>query len=120
MIFKVSKANCRFNELSVGVGQTATSTSYRCDHCSVINTLTHSAFDKALFKDSSVFNQDLLELINAVRKFERGHWEEFLDFKCRGCNSPVRVIYEPNEFRMGCHYYQLKLVIEAASAKRTS
>ena len=114
MSLKVTEAKERFSQLDIGAGQEATRTAFRCRNCSTVNNFTQKVFDQAIFKDSSVLSQDHLESINGARKFERGNWEEFFDFKCSGCGNPVRVIYVPNEFRMGCHYYQLKQVVEVA------
>ena len=115
MSFKVIEAKERFSELDIGAGQEADRTSFRCGNCSTVNNFTQKVFEQALFEDSSILSQERVESINGARKFERDNWEEFFDFKCSGCNNPVRVIYVPNEFRMGCHYYQLKQVIEVAS-----
>lgn len=108
----ISDPKDRFSALSLGAGRKDNRTEYRCPTCATITPFTEKAFVNSLFKEDSVLTSAQIERINLARVFNRDNWEEFFDFECRGCQKAVRVIFIPNEYRMGCHYYQLKDVIE--------
>lgn len=101
----------RFSELALGAGQQAQRTVYRCAHCATTRVLTTKCFTNAQFDQASPLPDQQVALINQARSFTPGNWEAFYDFTCQGCARAVRIIYLPNEYRMGVHFFRLKAVI---------
>ncbi|MGF1868236.1 hypothetical protein L4D15_23815 [Enterovibrio norvegicus] len=105
-------ARDRFNVLELGAGRAKNCTEFRCSACLTISRFTEKSFAKNMFKDFSIFPPDIRAVLEVSVPFTRANWEEFLDFECSGCGGFIRIIYIPNEYRMGCHYYILRKVIE--------
>lgn len=112
MKVQVINAEKRFSDVSIGVGRGKNVTDYTCSNCQTTRKIYAREFDNTLFNDDSVLSFEAIEIIDAAHQFERSKWEEFLDFHCKDCEMAVRVIYSPNEYRMACHNYLIKSVIE--------
>jgi hypothetical protein len=88
---------------------------YSCPHCQTevqFNTGTLRQFERATV---SPLGPEWGSRCEAVRPL--GPWEWAMDFACRGCSRPVRIIYgHDGEYAMGAWKYRVLSVIEAAPA----
>ena len=89
---------------------------YRCDRCDESLRLTTQDFQRHfLSKDSNLSAEDQ-KRFDDYRPLDRQQWEGFLDFYCQGCSGPVRIIFEPWEFRMSSYAFTVRAVVEATPA----
>lgn len=51
---------------------------------------------------------------SAFRPLDSKLGESCLDFPCPGCQSPVRLIFEPWEFAMGAYAFTITAIVEDA------
>lgn len=76
---------------------------------------TEKKFENSLTNSNSIHSIDVVTEFELKRAIKKNEWEHAMDFKCNTCEKPIRLIYMPNEFRMGSPYYQLKTVVERES-----
>ena len=93
-------------EINVGI--------YTCPHCDGKVRFTTRDFQRHFQSRSSSFMPEDLASFDQFRPLDKKEGEQFLDFYCPGCRSPVRVIYRSSEFAMGSYYFTVVIVIEAA------
>lgn len=85
---------------------------YSCPECHGKTRFQRTDFlEKSKSKISSR-DQDWFDLFLQTKKYEANPTDEFLDFYCPGCHSPVRIIYEAREFDMGSYYFTIKYIID--------
>ena len=109
---QIINANQRFSVLNFGAGRNEIETEYSCPTCSNVTMLTADNFSQSLFNSNSVLASNTVIEIEKIRPIKLNHWEDYFDFECTECKKSVRVIHSPNEFRMACHNFLLKEVIE--------
>ena len=87
---------------------------YKCPHCGAEVEFNTGSLRKAETFDGSPLGSDWHSQCQVVRPL--GAWEWPLDFKCRGRNRPVRIVFAAGqEFSMGSHEHILVQVIEEGS-----
>jgi len=116
MNIKVLDAKERFTVLNIGYGQDKNRTAFQCGICSTVMVFTAKNFANNLNTSVSIHTDNIVEKFALKRAIKHDAWEHVMDFKCSNCENPIRLIYMPNEFRMGCSYYQLKTVVEKSNA----
>ncbi len=105
-------AKQRLTQIYFGAASNISSTTYTCPACSACTTFSVRNFDQSLFNKASCLSPEIIGEFAACRPLITTQWEDFLDFYCDDCGLAVRVIYTSSEFRMACHQYQLKDVLE--------
>jgi hypothetical protein len=100
-----------WNERVVHVG------AYTCPSCGTEAEFNTGTLRKAEEKVESPLGTEWSARCNVERPL--GAWEWALDFKCRGCNAPVRIIFAADgEYAMGSHNHVLVDVIEQEGGAR--
>jgi len=114
MNIQTTCAKNRFSTLKFGAGSnsTQTTTTYTCSNCGTKRVFKIQEFSGSLFNTKSCLNTTTIKEIDKIRHLKKEDWEDFIDFKCSGCDLEVRVVYSSNEFRMACHNFLLKDVVE--------
>jgi len=89
---------------------------YTCPHCrteTVFNTGTLRQFER---QEVSPLGSDWHRRCEAVRPV--GTWEWAMDFRCRGCDRAVRMIYSHDgEYAMSAYKYRVLHIIEESAAR---
>ena len=86
---------------------------FRCRHCEAELQFNTSDFERHFLSKHSNLEPTLRRTFDDVRSVNADPWECFLDFSCVSCGAPVRIIYNPIEYRMGSFYYEIASVLEA-------
>ncbi|RXJ88082.1 hypothetical protein [Arcobacter sp. CECT 8985] len=102
----------RFSSNIFGAGKDEVKTTYTCPDCLTKRTFYENEFARSLFKTNSCLEDIVIKKFDLVRPIDKIKWEDFLDFRCDNCSLNIRVIYTSNEYRMACHYFILKSVLE--------
>ena len=85
---------------------------YKCPKCDTQISFNTNDFQKHAATNFSNLPAKIDSYIYSVRPLDSESWESFLDFSCRGCEMPIRVIFTPWEFAMGCYGFDIASVIE--------
>lgn len=87
---------------------------YTCARCSKSVRFTTRDFQRKFRSPSSGLKAEDRETIGRFRPLDASKWESFLDFYCPGRRRPVRVVFVPFEFAMGCYRFEATDIVEAA------
>ena len=84
---------------------------YTCPHCGATVEFNTGTLRSAEKWSESPLGASWHERCQDARKL--GAWEWGLDFKCPGCDCPVRVVFvAAEEYSMGAHNHMLVTVLE--------
>ncbi|MBI4375832.1 MAG: hypothetical protein HY549_05210 [Elusimicrobia bacterium] len=99
------------SEGSINVGD------YTCDACARKVHFTTNDFLKAFGNSKTRLSTQEHEAACRRRPLRKDKGEAFLDFHCPGCRRPVRLVFEPTEFAMGCYYFTVVALLEGQSPR---
>lgn len=88
--------------------------SYRCPHCQAGAEFRAADFERRFGSGSTALDPVWQLRFTDKRPLRENEREGFLDFACRGCGAPVRIIYRAGcGWAMGCLDWETAEVLEA-------
>lgn len=94
--------------------QAADAGRYRCPHCRADSELLAADFERRFGARTSALDPAWQACFTGSRPLREDEREGFVDFACRGCGAPVRIIYRAGQgWSMGCLEWQAVAVLEA-------
>lgn len=88
--------------------------SYRCPHCRTDVDLRAADFERRFGSGSTALDPAWQLRFTGRRPLSEDEREAFLDFACRGCGAPFRIIYRAGRgWAMGCLDWEMVDVLEA-------